>query len=210
MKKLAMLAMLLLVLALCLPSYGSPSGDILVYKVSIASKAIVIDEGVAYIGSETTKGYLVVEVDFTDAEEPAILDSALVLYGKDDEGDKVQVNLGNTIYTYNQDPMEKARNWAVAVRAGSEGLGSMVAIGKATWRNIGFGAANKRIVATHLTGHGILSNDPINNIRLTGSGKITATLQSNWTKDYNEYGGTDFEDVVDDIQDVKLADYEQL
>jgi len=208
MKKLAMLAMLLLVLALCLPSYGSPSGDILVYKVSIASKAIVIDEDVAYIGGETTKGYLVVDVDFTNAEEPGILDSALVLYGKDLDGFKRQVNMGDVINTYDQDPMEKNRNWAVGVWASRE-IGEMVVIGKATWRDIGFGKLEKRIVATSLTGHGIWRYDPIKGIPLMSSGTVKADLQSNWTKAYNEDGGTDFDDVVADIQNVKLADYER-
>ena len=212
MKKLAMLAMLLLVLALCLPSYGveEVSGDILVYKVSIAAKAIVIDEDVAYIGGGTTKGYLVVKVDFTDAEDPDPLDSALVLYGKDLGGFKRQVNMGDVINTYDQDPMEKVGNWAVAVNVSSQ-LGYMVVIGKATWRDIGFGKLEKRIVATSLTGHGIWRYDPIKGkgIPLMSSGTVKADLQSNWTKAYNEDGGTDFDDVVADIQNVKLADYER-
>ena len=202
MKKLAML---LFVLALCLPSYG----DILVYKVSIASKAIVIDEDVAYIGGETTKGYLVVDVDFTNAEEPDIDSSALVLYGKDLDGFKRQVNMGDMTHTYNQDPMEKVgKNWAVGVWASRE-IGEMVVIGKATWRDIGFGKLEKRIVATSLTGHGIWRYDPIKGIPLMSSGTVKADLQSNWTKAYNEDGGTDFDDVVADIQNVKLADYER-
>jgi hypothetical protein len=45
-----------------------------------------------------------------------------------------------------------------------------------------------------------LWGDPISGTGLTGSGKVTAELKTDWTKDANEEE-TAFDDVVADIQD---------
>jgi hypothetical protein len=194
MKKLAML---LVVLALCLPSYG----DILIYKVTIAGRAISEDEDGASIGSGTIRGYEVVDVNVADVNNPVIEDDALIVYGKDDDGDKLQVNVENVIAEedgYIQLEMEKAGHWAVGVEV--ESFTDAVLIGKAKEIDIGFGKTEKRIVAKSLTGHGILWGDPISEEGLIGSGKVTAELKTDWTKDANEEE-TAFDDVVAGIQD---------
>jgi len=207
MKKLAML---LLVLALCLPSYG----DILVYKVSIAGKVIGNTGEDAIFSNQNLKGYMVIDIDTTDPDNEAD-ESALIVYGKVD-GEKVQINLGDLLDYYYMDAMAKADTYAVfaGLYSSIDGGGdlvdvSAVLIGKATLTNIGF--EDQRIVAKSLAGNFLLWSDPFGDLDLSieGSGKIKADLQSNWTKAYNA-GEVDFADAVADIQEVKLADYEDI
>ena len=208
MKKLAML---LLVLALCLPSYG----DILVYRVHVAAKAIDSTGDDAILSSGSIRGYLVIDIDTTDPEaDPEA--GALILYGKDGNGDKVQINEGDLIWDYSLYAMAKADTYAVfAELYGSIDDGDLVdtdavLIGKTVLTNIGFGAADKRPVPMFMKGNVLLWSDPFDVLDIGGSGVVQASLHLSWTKAYNAGEGTAFDDVVIDIMEEKLAGYDDI
>ena len=195
MKKLVTMVAVLGVLAFCLPSYG----EILVYKVAITGKAVYYeeDEGGYGIGSGTIRGYWVADVNFADAEYPNVdANDALIVYGKDDEGEKVWEDVGS-VGEYNQWAI--GSSWAVGVDIVDEYVQiEGCAIGKA--KKIDIGAADKQIVATSLTGHGILWGDPLYGTELFGSGTISAKLDSRRTKEANAARKT-FAEVVGEIED---------
>jgi hypothetical protein len=180
MKTLAKLVMLLVVLALCLPAYG----DILVYKVSIKVKGIDVDEDER--GTLKARGYLVVEADFGFGD---IYDSSLILYGKDDEGDKVQETFVDAIDYFIW--LETSHGAILDIG----GVGEAVLTGKAKPTNVG--TDEKVDIAKKMTGNVLVDGVlPLVGFDALGSGTISARLHSKWTKDANEDGGIAFGVVV--------------
>jgi len=185
MKKLVML---LAVLALCMPAYG----EILVYKVSGRAKGIDIDDQV--MGTAKFRGYHVVDVNFNG--EPNIEDDVLIVYGRDENGDKIGGGYGEAIADFMQVDIASFA-WAVWLNLDDQVIGTVT--GKARERNIG--ADDDEIVALRMKGHLLVDGVvPPTFHDSVGSGKISARLKRKWTRDYNEEGAN-VNDVVDEIID---------
>ena len=188
--KMKKLAMLLVILALCVPSYG----DILVYKVTISGKAILEGAGeFAVIKSITIKGYSVVDLDSENDE--------LIVYGKELDGDKYQRNIGGVLEDLDWWNLEKEGQYAVATWVKDGQLGELALIGTAKLIDIGYGKDNKEYAPSSMAGHGKVWNDPITDAIIMGSGSVTATLDGSLTKTANQWG-QDFEYTVNRVEQI--------
>jgi len=84
MRRVLVLFTMLAVFALCAPSYAEPPRYILVYKGTIALNAY--DWENSDLHTETVNCYVVLSIVQTNG---TLISSAIVIYGKDEDGDKV-------------------------------------------------------------------------------------------------------------------------
>jgi hypothetical protein len=176
MKKLVTMAAVLIILDICLPAYSNAVTDanILVYKVSISGKALTYDDN--EVGSASMRGYLVVEVDV------ASTDCNFIVYGKDDDGNKIQTYWDLTINRSLQDS-----SIGVHFEEFTWGIFEGNLIGKNA-KEMDIGAAEEAIVAKSLTGHILMWVGPLMAEAMTGSGKISMKLDNRLTQEYNGEG----------------------
>jgi len=193
MKRLLGLAVLLAMLYMCLPAYANSVYYYLIYNVSTTVKGSDYDAYTAV--SIPLKGYLVLEfVDSCDG----LADANLILYGKDQAGNKkyVQLNLSdNNAYLgasiWSVGNLTNAQLWST----GTEPFyfGSMLT-GKGALKDIGMGTSDKKLVASSLKGVVIVWDyfvlGPSANQDVSGTATITASLWTVVTKYANTNGWT--------------------
>jgi len=193
MNRLLGLAVLLVVLYMCVPSYGTSGNYFLIYNVSCTMKGANGEEAV----SIPLKGYLVADINNNDGN---IVDANLILYGKD--------NLDNNRKTYVQfnylgsDPNLNVKMdiwWQGSFFAfdiwdynDSPFDFEVYVFGKWTWKNIGYSSTEP--VASSLSGpisvwDGMLL-DPNDELMGTGNTSVSLWLAetkivnaNNWTQD---------------------------
>lgn len=194
MKKLILL---LVLVALCVPAYG----DILIYKVSIKVQGIA-ENGSAEMGKASLKGYLVLDVVDFSTSPIMIVDDTLLVYGKDNIGDKIynSTNTGLWIDGFVID--SKSAVFAYMNAWGAD----LSATGKSKMTDIG--TLQDEVIAKSLKG-ALTTNpggmsDPLDPVTsLYGSGKVSAKLDSKYTKEANEDTLT-LANVVLEIEDYLL------
>jgi hypothetical protein len=185
------------VFALCAPSYGH---YILVYKGTIALNAFDWDD--YDLHTETVNCYVVLNIDNDDDEDGAADDSAIVIYGKDEEGYKVYRTQWYSVDLEWTDYFEDA-DYAILyfyVDGSDDDDGGYV-VGKV--KNANVGAGNEPVISNpsgtiqfYDDGADFLDHSQ----DLEGSGRVSLTLDSRGTKQVNR-AETSFDDVVYDIED---------
>jgi hypothetical protein len=194
MKTLAKLVVLLILLGVCLPAYG----EIIIYSFTNTNSHYNNDsESGGDVGSETEKGYIILEVTYNEDGTIASIDNATrISYWKEgsdkwyEQMDIGELSLERIVYGSND---SKVR-WMVY----QEGDGSMLILtGRAYDKNIG--AAENRKVATTLKGYNLWHDDLGDGSFEFGIEKITLTLKTTWTKHANDDEGLnqDFDAAVD-------------
>jgi hypothetical protein len=172
MKMTRMMATALVVLGLCLPSYG----EILVYKFSLSGTYYELDGGEWQVSNRTFKGYLVLDFNY-DAHS---IDQAEVFtYWRDEDGRQferstpdlkvVQVEYGTrTQWVVMETDLEEV---------GGEVVGGsfMMLTGSVRERNIGVGVNHK--VAATLSGYHLEGTQGAAIVKL----KVSATFYPAWT-----------------------------
>jgi len=184
MKRLAGICVMLAALAVCAPT----NGYVLVYDVYGTLRAV--DAGTGAMDRTMVQGYLVTEVD---EAENAVVGTEVVLYGRDEDGNRVYTDSA-TIDTVMYD------NTVAVVGDLGQG-GSIVLTGGRTrmWqRNIGIG--NRVNVANMLDGDIRVIDGSLFDLDqvLTGASGITAMLDLMQTRSANRAGNA-LGDVVGDI-----------
>ena len=182
MKTLARMTVLLVVLGLCLPSYG----EILVYKATQTMTSYTeVAEGEWDVMKETSKSYLVIDVNYTTN---TFTQSASINYGRDPNGKFFEENaLSLELVRVTSD--DRVR-WVVLQEEIEPNemapSGSIYALaGLASDRNIGTGTKSE--AAAKLKGSGF--EDRTNEgLRELGLASVSATLYSAWTVRANGTG----------------------
>jgi len=171
MKKLLVL---FFVAAMCVPSYGAH--DILVYTTS--TTATIFDLTAATRSVETKKGFLVIDIDLATG----VVDTAqhVTYSGTSQQTEDVDVEFFDDVAGYIVGTYEDDDYYAEVY-------------GTAAQTDVGFGAGNKKLVATSLSGHLVANAD-----NCFGSGIVSATLDTVRTKAANA-AVDPIDDVVDDI-----------
>ncbi len=187
MKRLLGLAVLAVVLYMFVPvSYAQPSSFYyLIYNVSTTVNGSDYDAYTAV--TIPLKGYLVLE--FADSRD-GLVDANLILYGKDEAGSKkyVQLNLSDDNAYLSADiwsvgKLINAQLWST----GEEPFyfGTMLT-GKATQKDIGWGASHKKWVATSIKGVAIVWDNfllgPSADQDVSGTSTVSASLDLKTTK----------------------------
>jgi hypothetical protein len=203
MKKLVTMVAILGVLAFCLPSYG----EILIYKVSTSGKVINDDSGEFELNA-MQGGYLVIDQDDDDS---GFNDVVFILYGKEHDGDKVQMYFVHSddsdVYNY-YDWYDFSPNEPKYIYLDlysyyyDEYVLEGLIIGQFKSTNIG--DDYKWLVPKSYDGGVALWYDMFNEDDLYGSGNISLRLQEGWTQQANK-SGADLEDAVDYITGVLSA-----
>jgi hypothetical protein len=194
MKMLAGAVTLLVVLGVCLPSYG----EVLVYKFTLSGTYFEQRDGEWGANNRTFKGYLVMDVDYGDS---TIVQTQSITYQRDESGkwfeqgpmdlQLVRVELGTKVQwiTIGKDFTLEGEG----VVAGDFG----VTAGAARNRNIG--TEVKHEVATAMTGYN-LSDGVRENGRDLIMLKLSATFYPAWTYwangDGDDEGNQDFDATI--------------
>ena len=192
MKRLLTLTVVMLVLALCAPSYGY----VLVYKVTGKMKAV--EWSGSTLGNTSVKGYLAINIDDSNDANYA----QLILYGKDtsdnlvyfldglSSGEDITWNvtgdvIGVDVWDYT-DPFEY----------------EFMMTGKVKLVDVGYGLSNKKTAASSLKGSLVSWWGQLldGNQELFGSGAATMTLDTKQTKTAN-IGLSSVDDVITTLTD---------
>jgi hypothetical protein len=208
MKKLVTMVAILGVLAFCLPSYGGPPHKILIYKVAVSGKAMDMDDEEFESGG--IQGYLV--IDCIDSGYPNVNDEVLIVYGRDDDGDKIQMYFQDSgsseVFDGYYDWFDLMPNTPMYINinlySDSYGYNVLQGIIIGQFKNTNIGADEKWLVPKSLDGNGILWYDVFNGNSVDGSGTISLRLQEVWTKRANK-NGDDLGDTVDYIEGILAA-----
>ena len=193
MKTLAKMAMLLVVLGLCLPSYG----DILVYKFSFSGAYYKLQDGEWQVANRARKGYMVLDFDYSTH---SIEQAEVITYWKDQDGkwfrssplnlELVRVEYGTKI------------QWVIMQKdidvVGGDVVGGqfLMLTGSVRERNIGVGV-NRKVAAT-LSGYNLEGAAGQDIVML----KVALTFYPAWTYWANgDEGNMEFQTVVEMIED---------
>jgi hypothetical protein len=196
MKMMTKMVMLLVLLGLCVPSYG----DILVYKLSAKCTFFVFEDGEWQVTSPTLKGYHVIDLNY---DTHTIDQSHEFIYWKDAEGKKFTSNILNLRLI----PVEYGTKtqWAIMETdrdvVGEEVIGGhiLVLTGSVRERNIGTGV-NRKVAAT-VSGYDVggTQGEDIE------KGAVSLTFYPAWTYwangDDDDEGNQDFDATVQMITD---------
>jgi hypothetical protein len=202
MKKLVTMVAILGVLAFCLPSYG----EILIYKVTTSGKAV--DNGSGEFESGTIQGYLVID---QDDDDDSFNDEVFILYGKEDDGDKVQMYfvdsgasevISNEWYYGFSSNEPRIINLYIYSDYDSATILEGLIIGQFKGTNIGADA--KWLVPKSYDGGGNSWYDTFNGNDVYGTGNIALRLQEGWTQQANKNGDS-LNEARDYIRDVLSA-----
>jgi hypothetical protein len=194
MKRLLGLAVLFAVLGVCVPlSYGSPvTYNCLVYNLSTTVKGADADTDAKITVS--MKGYLVLY--FADGCDTP-MDANLILYGNDANTPKKQKVFAMLNSSDDADWLT-ASAWSVGdmifVHISGEGPYEfeMLLQGKKSLKDIGFGAADKRMVASSIKGINMVTDSfmlgPSGTQGVSGAANASATLNVAETRVVNSNG----------------------
>jgi hypothetical protein len=207
MKKLVTIVAILGVLAFCLPSYGAAPHKMLIYKVNASGKAMDWDD--EELESGGIQGYLV--VDCYDSGYPDVADMVLIVYGRADDGHKMQMyfqdsGLSSVYSDYDWFDLLPNTPMYIIINVLSSGWGLYplegVVVGQFKSTNIG--ADEKWLVPKSYDGNGMLWFDVFNGDYLYGSCSIALRLQEGWTIQANK-NGFNLANTRDYIRDVLYA-----
>ena len=184
MKKLMFV---LIALVFCLPAYS----DILIYSVTGGARGIVEwDADQFVLGRTNVKGFLVLDVDVAVPEVDA---SALILYGRNFDGEKVQATFDD-VMDADGFAIYEVDSYTVSAETYYGGLYYARVIGRARARYIG--SDDEQIVPMLLKGVMYIDGLPFDNVgEVVGCGQLRLDLKLGWIRDANE-GGEGFDDVV--------------
>lgn len=194
MKRLVGLVVLVVVLSVCVPSYGY----FLLYNVSASVKGV----NNSTPASIAWKGYLV--LDINDSSDD-LDDANLIIYGKNSSKAKVYVVLNESdsngfIDTdlWSQGNFAVFNFWSYGNPSSPFDFEGLV-LGKGAYKDIGLGVSTKKWVASSMKGttmvwEGMLldADDDI-----AGTGTVSASLYTVATKAINTYGLTQDQILVD-------------
>jgi hypothetical protein len=184
MKKLVML---LIVLVVCLPSYG----EILIYKVATAAKVYEVDSQEFVTGA--VKSYIVLEVnDFNSLD---VINDVEIRYFKNAVGSKVQDTV-NINLDLSREVLAGKKFDAVIASYDEPGDIAGTLLGKTTMAFVATGV--KKSIPTKLEGQ-LLIDGSVQSLTLVGTAKMVATLKPDWTKAANDFDRS-FDDTVLDIE----------
>jgi hypothetical protein len=185
MKKLLAMLVLLMLLGLCVPSFGN---YVLIYRCIISGKALNVDENT--LSSGKMKAFLVIEID--DGCEPGdyafIGDASLVLYDRV-PGPKYYAELDN-----DEGPLEVSLT--LTPEPGNEDLAAIelwqeegtywcaMLTGKLKVVDVGLGG--KSVAPTSLSGRMVIDGSFFDQADLMGSADIVANLDKSLTKKANQ------------------------
>jgi hypothetical protein len=196
MKTLGRITVLLVVLGLCVPSFG----EILIYKLTESGtfyEEVGVDDW--EVDKDTGKGYMVIDIDYGTGE---IVESALAQYGVD-AGEKWFEMVPLNLEVVRVDDGTRV-TWIVMEKdiddVGGEPSGSFhLLAGTARDKNVGTGTNEE--VASKLSGYGL--EDNLDGDRSIGLSKVSATFYASWTYwangDEIDEGNQDFGTVMDEI-----------
>jgi hypothetical protein len=172
--KMAKMRVLLIVLGLCLPSYG----EILVYKYTGTGTGIEQRNGDWRVQKETPKGYIVVQVNYADH---TITRAERIEYGTE-AGGKVYYGGPMDLDLVRMEEGSRVR-WVILMKglevAGQEVTGNFF-ITAGTARNRNIGAGENREAANTVSGY-VLSDTTDDGDREFGMFKLSLTLYPAWT-----------------------------
>jgi hypothetical protein len=218
MKAVSKLAMLLAVLAICIPVYGQGEVDILIYAKTIKCWEAweVEDDGVDWeIEEEHITAFLVLEALYDDltGEILEILDAVQIEYWKDGR-DKIYGSFGEEYIIERVDVGDDVI-WVLEQLYGDTEpeWGEILMIrGKAKDTNIGLGRDEKREVAKRLNGYilYLYLDEGVEKSMCT----MSIRLLQRWTRLANDpdEGDSDFDYAIDEIVGAWLTKrgYEEL
>jgi len=189
MRTLGVMTALLVVLGLCLPSYG----EILVYKASQAGTSYdEVSAGVWEVTKDRSTTYVVLDVNATTG---ALTQSELIEYGRDSEGKFVETETPSLELVQATQANNKV-TWIIEATQGEPNEGSIVTlIGVA--RNTRISSTLTAEIPSKLSGVGVedMTNAGLRSIELS---TVSAKLASSWTVKANG-AGQDFDSTVDFI-----------
>jgi hypothetical protein len=207
MKRVLTLLVVLAVLGMCAPSYGY----ILVYKFNSTLK--VLDYASESSGNLPVKGYLAVDIDDEDGD---LDDATMVLYGKDDDGDKtyfmqdldedgfdmnwdvVGDYIGVDVWNYEEDPFEY----------------EIMLTGTLSNKNVGFGSGtlDRELAPNILKGTMVSWWGAIFDIdqELFGSGNAAMAFDFGLTKAANQSETSVYEVITEIVGGLEDKGYEEL
>jgi hypothetical protein len=197
MKTLGKVAALLTVLGFCLPSYG----EILVYKYRATGTTIFQQDGEWHVKKQTVTGYFVVQVNYDDY---TVSQAVQIDYRKDEMGKRFWQHPVNPELVRVEDGSHM--RWVLLNEmdvVGEEATGAfLITMGGARSRNIGI--AEKREVATAMSGSGLFNN-PEGEDRAYIMANFSLTFYPSWTYwangDEDDEGSQDFEATKQMIKD---------
>jgi hypothetical protein len=199
MKTLGTMAVLLVVLGLCLPSYA----EILVYKSTQNATTYLQDGGEWHVETVVRKGYLVVEVDY---DAGTITQGAGIGYGRDADGKWYEQNTVN--FELVRVESGTSVRWVVMEKDvefdGQEITGGIFSMVTGLARDRSIGTAEKQEVANKLSGYGLYDEAGDGQRYITES-TLSATLYPAWTYwangDGENEGNQDFDTTTQMIVD---------
>lgn len=184
MKKLVML---LIVLAVCLPSYG----EILIYKVATVAKVYEVDS--QEFVNAAVKSYIVIEVN--DINSLNVINDVEIRYFKNAVGNKVQDTV-NINLDLSREVLAGKRFDAVIASYDEPGDITGTLLGKTAMAFVATGV--KKSIPTKLEGQ-LLVDGTVQTLNIVGTAKMVATLKTDWTKTSNDFG-LSFAETVSEIQ----------
>jgi hypothetical protein len=197
MKTLGKFLMLLIVLAICSPTYGLGESAVLIYKKTLDCwDSWEFDPNEWYTQDDKVQGFLVIEVSYDlDGTILEVVDSAQIEYWK---------NGRNKWYILNEHEFnvfsiveDGSVEWVLVESATDEDQGELTML-RGRVRNGRIGNENPREVARRLTGHRVgFWFDATDEVLLC---KWSLRLQQRWTKLSNE-NNYNIEDAVNNIAD---------
>jgi hypothetical protein len=194
MKRLLGLVILFVVLSVCVPSYGY----FLIYNVSGSVKGV----NNTTPGSISWKAYLVLNLDNVSGD---ITDANLVIYGKDSSKAKVYVQFNNagtapliSSDLWQQGDIMVLNVWDYTDPFDFEGL----ILGKVSAKNIGL--VNTVLIPGSMKGTMMIWDGRLFDVsdQIAGTGNVSATLNSSYTKGVNGTNPTWTQDQIIEGQSI--------
>lgn len=186
MRRKKKLLVFVFVAVVCATCYG----DILVYKTT--TNNTVFTESTTQ--KKLERGYLVLDVNLVIQ---TVISAQQIVYSS---STGQEVKIADVEFSKTSIAIPPANYIVAEYLCGGK---DVIMSGRAKLTNIGFGSANKKLVATNLSGFTLVRND------VSGSGTMIATLNTKLTKTANMQGDS-ITVVVDDITDSLAAKYGEL